>query len=319
MWQLDSMGSSCLHLDHCFKMCSGTLSSHPTFSIQISCSSIRYECSLGHTFNRWKLDNVESEMVIGRVPLDSQCFYVLSSPREENSGLRILNSTLMVGPMVHPPLVDVLMSFRRHNVALIADVSRMYRAVCLTESDKRFVWRDNIDDILLDFRVTLFWSVRLLVHIEHASRMQWISYPPYPRCPSKLTPPSTLMTTLEELTHQRKQSNFNERYSHYSTEVVSCCVNGILQWSDHLEECLFWAQGFSSHYSPLWDWTVHKKHWESSGTHPTTISESTLSSFHLLNVWPREHSYLMSPRHLMSSAGSHLRTNVKAKMLLQLI
>ena len=42
-----------------------------------------------------------------------------------------LNSTLMVGPTVHPPLVDVLMRFRRYRVAMIADISRMYRAVRL--------------------------------------------------------------------------------------------------------------------------------------------------------------------------------------------
>ena len=67
-----------------------------------------------------------------------------------------LNSTLMVGPTVHPPLVDVLMRFRSHCVALVADISRMYRAVCLAESDKdlhRFVWRDNPDDVLKDFRM----------------------------------------------------------------------------------------------------------------------------------------------------------------------
>ena len=32
-----------------------------------------------------------------------------------------LNSTLMVGPTVHPPLVDVLIRFRRHRIAMIAE------------------------------------------------------------------------------------------------------------------------------------------------------------------------------------------------------
>lgn len=54
-----------------------------------------------------------------------------------------LNSTLMVGPTVHPPLIDVLIRFRNHRIGMIADVSRMYRAILLTEPDKdlhRFVW-----------------------------------------------------------------------------------------------------------------------------------------------------------------------------------
>ena len=34
-----------------------------------------------------------------------------------------LNDTLLVGPTNHPPLLDVLLSFRLHHVALVADVS----------------------------------------------------------------------------------------------------------------------------------------------------------------------------------------------------
>ena len=68
-----------------------------------------------------------------------------------------LNSTLMVGPTVHPPLIDVLMRFRRYRIAMIADVSRMYRAIRLTELDKdlhRFVRRDSPNAPLQDYRMT---------------------------------------------------------------------------------------------------------------------------------------------------------------------
>lgn len=68
-----------------------------------------------------------------------------------------LNSTLMVGPTVHPSLVDVLIRFRCHRIALIADVSRMYRAILLDEGDKdlhRFVWRSSPNEQLRDYRMT---------------------------------------------------------------------------------------------------------------------------------------------------------------------
>ena len=68
-----------------------------------------------------------------------------------------LNDTLLVGPTVHPPLVDVLLRFRLHRVALTADVSKMYRAVELTNDDKdlhRFVWRSNPSEPLKDYRMT---------------------------------------------------------------------------------------------------------------------------------------------------------------------
>ena len=53
-----------------------------------------------------------------------------------------LNDTLLVGPTIHPPLIHVHLRFRFHRVALTADVSKMYRAIQLANSDKdlhRFV------------------------------------------------------------------------------------------------------------------------------------------------------------------------------------
>ena len=40
-----------------------------------------------------------------------------------------LNDMLLVGPTVHPPLIDVLLYFRLHYIALIADISKMYRPI----------------------------------------------------------------------------------------------------------------------------------------------------------------------------------------------
>ena len=68
-----------------------------------------------------------------------------------------LNDTLLVGPTIHPPLVDVLLRFRLYPVALTADVSKMYRAIELTDDDKdlhRFVWRSHPNDLLKDYRMT---------------------------------------------------------------------------------------------------------------------------------------------------------------------
>ena len=68
-----------------------------------------------------------------------------------------LNDGLLVGPTVHSSLVDVLMRFRLHCIALSTDVSRMYRMVLLEESDKdlhRFVWKRDTAEPLRDYRMT---------------------------------------------------------------------------------------------------------------------------------------------------------------------
>ena len=68
-----------------------------------------------------------------------------------------LNDTLLVGLTVHPPLIDVLLRFRLHRVALTTDVSKMYQAIELVPPDRdlhRFVWRGSPDDPLLDYQMT---------------------------------------------------------------------------------------------------------------------------------------------------------------------
>ena len=47
-----------------------------------------------------------------------------------------LKDLILVGPSVHPSLTDVLLRFRLR-VALTTDVSLMYPAIELTESDSR--------------------------------------------------------------------------------------------------------------------------------------------------------------------------------------
>ena len=64
---------------------------------------------------------------------------------------------LLVGPTIHPPLIDVLLRFIVHRIGLIADVSKMYRAIQLTKPDRdlhRFVWRSKPEDVHQDYRMT---------------------------------------------------------------------------------------------------------------------------------------------------------------------
>ena len=81
---------------------------------------------------------------------------VFDASAKSSTGIS-LNDTLLVGPTVHPPLIDVLLQFRLHRIALTAEVSKMYRAIELTPSDRdlhRFVWRSNSTEPLVDYRMT---------------------------------------------------------------------------------------------------------------------------------------------------------------------
>ncbi|XP_064405765.1 uncharacterized protein LOC135350852 [Halichondria panicea] len=78
---------------------------------------------------------------------------VFDASAKSSNGIS-LNDSLLVGPTIHPPLIDVLLRFRTHRIALTTDVSKMYRVVELTTADRdlhRFVRRNNP---LLDYRIT---------------------------------------------------------------------------------------------------------------------------------------------------------------------
>ena len=55
-----------------------------------------------------------------------------------------LNDHLLVGPTVHPPLIDVLLRFRQFKVALTTNVSCMYQAVRLPDNQKDLhIWNNR--------------------------------------------------------------------------------------------------------------------------------------------------------------------------------
>ena len=68
-----------------------------------------------------------------------------------------LNDLLLVGPTIHPPLIDILIRFCFYRIAITADISKMYRAIELAPADKnlhRFVWRTDSSKPLADYRMT---------------------------------------------------------------------------------------------------------------------------------------------------------------------
>ncbi len=68
-----------------------------------------------------------------------------------------LNDCLVVGPTIHAPLIDVLLRFRLHRIAITTDISKMYRAIGLIESDRdlhQFVWRSHPSGNIQDYRMT---------------------------------------------------------------------------------------------------------------------------------------------------------------------
>ncbi|XP_062703955.1 uncharacterized protein LOC134286359 [Aedes albopictus] len=67
-----------------------------------------------------------------------------------------LNDALLTGPVIQDDLIDLMIRFRKHSIALVADVAKMYRQVRIHPDDtplQRILWRFNQDEPIQIFEL----------------------------------------------------------------------------------------------------------------------------------------------------------------------
>ncbi|GBO31912.1 hypothetical protein AVEN_258181-1, partial [Araneus ventricosus] len=82
-----------------------------------------------------------------RVVFDGSC---------KTSSGHSLNDCLMVGPRVQPELFPILIQFRVFQVAVCADVEKMFRQIKVHEDDvdwQRILWRNSPEDAIREYRL----------------------------------------------------------------------------------------------------------------------------------------------------------------------
>ncbi|XP_045460360.1 uncharacterized protein LOC123670835 [Harmonia axyridis] len=68
-----------------------------------------------------------------------------------------LNDVLHSGPKIQQDLTDILFRWRKHRVALTADIEKMYRQIKIAEEDQpyhKIVWRFSKDEPIQEFQLT---------------------------------------------------------------------------------------------------------------------------------------------------------------------
>ncbi|XP_064621089.1 uncharacterized protein LOC135483944 [Lineus longissimus] len=120
--------------------------------------SARYQEQINELIKKGRAERVSEE----KEPEDRSVWYLPHHPvvREDKTTTKVrivfdgsmrgrdgvsLNDTLLPGPALQPDLPGVLMRFRRHRIALIADIEKMFLQVSMNEIDRdsqRFLWRD---------------------------------------------------------------------------------------------------------------------------------------------------------------------------------
>ena len=110
---------------------------------------------------------------------------VVFDARARTTSNQSLNDILHVGPTLHPTLETILVQFRMNSIAISADISKMYRAVHLDPADRdlhRFLWRENPDLPLRDYRMTRvtfgvtsspYLAIRTLQQTAHDFKAQY--------------------------------------------------------------------------------------------------------------------------------------------------
>ncbi|XP_028408802.1 uncharacterized protein LOC114531378 [Dendronephthya gigantea] len=79
----------------------------------------------------------------------TKCRIVFDASSKTSDGVS-LNSCLLKGPKLQLDLVHVLIRFRSHRIAMMADIKKMFLQICLLKKEQnshRFLWRDlTMDD-----------------------------------------------------------------------------------------------------------------------------------------------------------------------------
>ncbi|GFW00452.1 DUF1758 domain-containing protein [Trichonephila clavipes] len=83
----------------------------------------------------------------------------LSSMYQPNQHIRVfsLNDILMVGPRVQRDVYPILLSFRTFQIAVCADLEKMFRQIRISSEDtnwQRILWRDNPKETVKEYRLT---------------------------------------------------------------------------------------------------------------------------------------------------------------------
>lgn len=80
---------------------------------------------------------------------------VFDGKRKTGNGMS-LNQILKVGPKLQDNLFCILLRWRRHRVAMAADIEKMYRQILVDQKDaefQRIVWRESPYQPILDYRL----------------------------------------------------------------------------------------------------------------------------------------------------------------------
>ncbi|XP_032672667.1 uncharacterized protein LOC116844765 [Odontomachus brunneus] len=80
---------------------------------------------------------------------------VFDASSKTTSG-RSLNDILMIDPTIQNSLIEIMIRFRMHKIALTGDIKKMYRQVIIDPQDRdyqRILWRYSLDEPIREYRL----------------------------------------------------------------------------------------------------------------------------------------------------------------------
>jgi len=131
------------------------------------------EPSLANEYKAFMTEYLEMDHMEVAIDIASPCYYlphhavlkanslttklrvVFDGSAASNSGLS-LNDILLKGPKSQPDIINILLRFRVHNIAITADVEKMYRQVRVADGDcdfQRICYRANTHDQLTEYKL----------------------------------------------------------------------------------------------------------------------------------------------------------------------
>lgn len=164
---------------------------------------------------------------------------VFNASQKTTSGVS-LNDVMLVGPTIQDDLLNILLRWRKHRIAITADIEKMYRQFFVDEADvdyQRIVWRNSEDEPIRDYRIKRIFFGNASAPFMAIRSVRQLAYDEKARFPkaAEVTERDFYVDDLITGTHTVEEAR--ELQQELRQLMQSARLN-LRKWATNVSECL---------------------------------------------------------------------------------
>lgn len=164
---------------------------------------------------------------------------VFNASQKTTNGVS-LNDVMLIGPTIQDDLLDILLRWRKHRIAVTADIEKMYRQFFVDEADvdyQRIVWRNSENEPIRDYRIKRIFFGNASAPFMAIRSVKQLAYDERARFPkaAEVTERDFYVDDLITGTHTVKEA---QELQHELRQLMQSGRLNLRKWATNASECL---------------------------------------------------------------------------------